>query len=100
MLPAILQGEVVRNLFLPDPQLQVSNIQVIDAGLIRCTVSSEAFAHAVHFGLDETIQLSDEYFDLLPGEKREITIRHGEITLTPEQITPRWILLNHNEGGL
>ncbi|OPH48454.1 hypothetical protein BC351_08275 [Paenibacillus ferrarius] len=100
IMPAILHSEVFRNLNLPDPQLQVSNIQVIEPGLTRCTVSNKAFAHAVYFGLDETIQLSDEYFDLLPGEKRDITIRHGEIALIPDQIVPRSIILNHSEGGL
>ncbi|MDR6550398.1 glycosyl hydrolase 2 galactose-binding domain-containing protein [Paenibacillus qinlingensis] len=98
--PAVLHSEVFRNRRLPEPHVQVSNIQAIEAGLIRCTVSSGVFAHAVHFGLDEKIQLSDEYFDLLPGEKRDITIRHGEVLLTPDQVVPRSIILNHSEGGL
>ncbi|UKS26681.1 beta-mannosidase [Paenibacillus sp. HWE-109] len=91
--PAVLHKEVVRNLRLPDPQLQVSNVQTIDAGLTRFTVSSDTFAHAVHFGLDDAIQLSDEYFDLLPAEKRDITIRHEGFALPADSIVPRSILL-------
>ncbi|WP_171628278.1 glycoside hydrolase family 2 protein [Paenibacillus plantarum] len=100
IMPATLQSEVFRDLILPDPQVKVSNIQAIEPGQIRLTVSSETFAHAVHFGLDETIQLSDEYFDLLPGEKRDITIRHGETALTLDQIVPRGITLTNREGGV
>ncbi|WP_167355849.1 glycoside hydrolase family 2 protein [Paenibacillus oryzisoli] len=95
IIPAVIHNEVFRERILPHPQVSVSNIQACGAGQIRCTVSSETYAHGVHFGLDETIQLSDEYFDLLPGEKRDITIRHREIALTMDQIVPRGIIVNH-----
>jgi beta-mannosidase len=35
-------------------------------------VSADSFAHALHFGLGPDFLLSDEYFDLLPGETRVI----------------------------
>ena len=44
-------------------------------GKYEFTVSSDTFRHAVHFDLPDDILLSDEYFDLLPGETRVITAR-------------------------
>lgn len=35
-------------------------------------VRAAAYAHAVHFGFGDDSRLSDEYFDLLPGEEKEI----------------------------
>ncbi len=45
---------------------------------VSFTVSSDAFAHAVHFGLGEEKLFSDLYFDLLPGESRRITIENAK----------------------
>ena len=42
-------------------------------------VSSDHFAHAVHFNLGADFRLSDEFFDLLPGEQRIIKVeRNGQ----------------------
>jgi len=38
------------------------------------TIKSTGFSHAVHFSLDPSIHLNDEYFDMLPEETREIII--------------------------
>ncbi len=38
------------------------------------TVQSATFAHAVHFKLPDEARLSDEYFDLLPGESKRVVI--------------------------
>ncbi len=60
-------------------QLSESTVQMVwnvnDAQ--RFLVTSDMYAHAVHFGFDEKVLLSDEYFDLLPGETREIVIESG-----------------------
>ncbi len=40
----------------------------------RFTVSTDVFAHAVHFGIEEEYRLSDSFFDLLPGESREVRV--------------------------
>ena len=37
-------------------------------------VGADGYAHAVHFTLPEGALPSDNYFDLLPGEMREIVI--------------------------
>jgi len=37
-------------------------------------VTTDVFAHAVHFDLPSEVRLSDDYFDLLPGEIKKIVI--------------------------
>ncbi|MBP1994548.1 glycoside hydrolase family 2 protein [Paenibacillus eucommiae] len=72
--PAVLRAASFRDLMIPSALLTLSNIQ--DKGdCLSFSVTSDVFAHAVHFGLDERIQFSDEYFDLLPGEQRTISMR-------------------------
>ncbi len=45
------------------------------------TVTTDVYAHGVHFGLPADAMLSDQYFNMLPGESRRITLKHpGEIT--------------------
>ena len=48
------------------------------------TIQSDTYAHAVHFNLDERVLLTDEYFDLLPGESRRVYIEGGSPFLPPD----------------
>jgi len=41
------------------------------------TIKSDVFAHAVHFNMGEDKLFSDQYFDLLPGESRWITLENA-----------------------
>lgn len=95
--PAILRADVFRRISIPDAQLKIDQIEIIDGKQIRFTVSSRFFAHAVHFNLDEAIRLSDEYFDLLPGEQREITVWHEGNILGADQIIPQSIHTNRGQ---
>ncbi|MFN2284555.1 MAG: glycoside hydrolase family 2 protein, partial [Anaerolineae bacterium] len=49
-------------------------------------VAADSYAHAVHFVLPEGALPSDNYFDLLPGETREVVIT-AEIPLPSETIS-------------
>lgn len=73
VLPAILRSGVFKELSIPEAVLKVHDF-VIDGCNARFRVSSDVYAHAVHFNLDDRILLSDEYFDLLPGETREVVV--------------------------
>ena len=42
---------------------------------LHFTVTARGYAHGVHFGLGGEVRLSDEWFDLLPGESRAIVAR-------------------------
>jgi beta-mannosidase len=57
-------------------QLTFEEIRALGKDL-EVTVGSQTFAHAVHFVLQGDFVLSDHYFDLLPGEKRTVTIYGG-----------------------
>ena len=66
-----------RTLQPPCPVLTVTDVRERDAA-VSFTVSSDKHAHAVHFGFDDRVRLSDEFFDLLPGESRRITVIPGD----------------------
>ncbi len=51
----------------------------------RVRVTADSYAHAVHFTLPEGALPSDNYFDLLPGETREVVIT-SKMPLEPEAI--------------
>src|SRR5215217_6032597 len=54
-------------------------------------LTAPAYAYFVHFETsDETLRLSDNYFDLEPGEERNIAVTNVERPLTPEMIKVRW----------
>ncbi|MCU0520839.1 MAG: beta-mannosidase [Anaerolineae bacterium] len=59
------------------------------AGWLKARVSSNVYAHAVFIDLPAQAVPSDAYFDLLPGEAREIVI-WSESPLAPEQIRVRY----------
>ena len=75
------QGELARDVRMvrdatacrpPDPGLSVR----IDAGAV--VVRAERFARAVLVTVDGG-NLTDNYFDLLPGEERRVTLREGRL---------------------
>jgi beta-mannosidase len=43
----------------------------------RVFIRSDVYAHAVQLSLPNNCQASDNYFDLLPGEEREVIVRLG-----------------------
>lgn len=90
--PAILRMTETRKLRIPVADLQIS--EVIQLGDdVQFTVSASAYAHAVHFKLDDHLRLSDEYFDLLPGERRMVTVYGAADHIGPEQIRPVSVIL-------
>jgi beta-mannosidase len=76
VLPAVLRTHDFRELNIKKPELRVSNFEATE-DTVRFMVSTDTYAHAVHFNLDPDIHLSDEYFDLLPGQSRTIEIMNG-----------------------
>ena len=71
--PAIYMGHTPKELGLRPAAVAAGKNNGI--GEFSFAVSSDTFLHAVHFELPDDILLSDEYFDLLPGETRVITAR-------------------------
>ena len=57
---------------MPRPEVLVKDIRR-GGDFVLFSVSANSYAHAVHFGLEDSIRLSDEYFDLYrdfsPGQQ-------------------------------
>jgi beta-mannosidase len=85
--PAIYRAVDFRQLETTDPGLSV---QVVSSDGKQCVlgVTADGYAHAVHLELPEGAYPADDYFDLLPGEAREIAI------LSPEMLDPAAIRVN------
>lgn len=87
---ACLRTGVFRELQLPEPALEISDFRHADGETSFC-IASTGFAHAVHFNLGDRVQLSDEYFDLLPGESKRITVYGADPGLSAESLAPAYI---------
>jgi beta-mannosidase len=74
LLSATLRRGEYREKAFADPGLEVGTLER-GSGEASFTVTAKAFAHAVHFGLGDEVVATDEYFDLLPGESRRITVK-------------------------
>lgn len=73
-LPVTLRVSDFRRLELRrQAKLQQTDI-VREGDRLSFTVTADTFAHAVHFGLPAEQSVSDQYFDLLPGESRRVTV--------------------------
>ena len=58
---------------------------------LRVRLWAPAYAYFVHLEVaDEASRLSDNFFDLEPGEKREISVANAPRPLTPEKIKLGW----------
>jgi len=92
--PAILRPGVFRKLKVPEPDFEISSFKIRN-GEAGFTIRSSTFAHAVHFCLEDRINLSDEYFDLLPGEEREVTAFNVPDDFAPADLKPTCVVLGN-----
>ncbi|MBQ4120330.1 MAG: hypothetical protein IJD45_08085 [Clostridia bacterium] len=92
ILTATLRADNFSTLKLPrKAKLTISDFEKIGNAL-SFTVSSDCFAHAVHFGLKADKFFSDQYFDLLPGETRRITLENAQ-DITPDDLKPDCVFI-------
>ena len=56
------------------PPAKVTATATVDGADLVARVRADSFAHAVHFDIPDDFRLSDCWFDLLPGETRDIRI--------------------------
>ena len=82
-----LRTGVFKDLIIPETTIKVSNIKK-DKNNVLFDVITNYFAHAVHFNLGDDILLSDDYFDLFPGEKRTIVIYDAAVRIKENDIKP------------
>jgi beta-mannosidase len=82
---ATLRKLPFRELDIP-PASPVIKAAIRSGAQVILTVESKTFTHAVHFRLQDDLRLSDEYFDLLPGEYRDIIVYDEEEKLRFEEL--------------
>jgi beta-mannosidase len=85
VVPGILRLTDVRRLSLPSPRLRVK-IAEADERLFKIDVGTDTFAHAVRLSLPEGAVPEDNYFDLLPGEKRSVLVK-STVELTDANVS-------------
>lgn len=90
ILPATLRTAPFRELVMPETILRIGKIRPTGDGF-RFAIKADRYAHAVHFGLRDEARPSDEYFDLLPGEEREIAVHDPAHQIGAEEITVKAI---------
>ena len=63
----------------------------VDASTLEVGLVARTYAHFVQLivPVDNTA-FSDNYFDLVPGEKRVITVSNAAQAISPDQLTVRW----------
>lgn len=91
ILPAVLRPGNFKELDVPDTSLKIFDFKS-EGDMVTFTVNSENYAHAVHFNLDDSIRLSDEYFDLLPGESRVVQVFDVPVHFSAEDLKPQYVL--------
>lgn len=71
---ALLRSMEYRNLNMPTATVVVEEAVRIETGW-KLTVAADTYAHKVHFpDTGDDSRWSDEYFDLLPGERRTVEL--------------------------
>jgi beta-mannosidase len=73
LLPGILRMVDFRSLQVTDPELQYE-LKSGGNDRYRLRVQADVYAHAVHIEMPAGALPEDDYFDLLPGETRQIEI--------------------------
>ena len=85
---ATLWATEYRKRQLVQPTLGMSVAAASGKGAYVVTVSADAFAHAVELVLPDGAVPADNYFDLTPGETRQVTV-HSKAKLTNKNVSIR-----------
>lgn len=88
---SILITEAVKELDLPVPEFNIFDYKENEECIEFC-ITTNSYAHAVHFDLGDDVKLSDSYFDMLPGEVKRIKVLKGIQNIIFEDIKPFCII--------
>ncbi len=84
ILPAIFRATDFRQLKMIKPSL-TAKVSKLGKGQWKVTVASDVFAHAVCLNLPQGAVPEDNYFDLLPGQERVVSVAYAG-TLTNQDV--------------
>lgn len=66
-------------------------VEQVNEHEIKITLSTSAFAYFVHFNLsNEATSVSDNYFDLVPGEQKVVWMKNPQTVLTAQDVDIAW----------
>ncbi len=86
--PAVLRSGTYRELELPYADIKIKDC-LLSGENLHITVYSNNYAHGVRFNLPDYFKLSDNYFDLLPGESKKIVLYNVPEDLDISKIIPK-----------
>jgi beta-mannosidase len=87
---ALLRTGPFRDYAARESSVTVLQTEKTQEGL-KVTLESSGYSHAVSLGLPPEIHLDDDYFDMLPGEKRVVTVKDAALKLDKASIKPVWL---------
>ncbi len=73
--PAVLYRTEYRNMRYPGAKPKILSCKKTGSGL-TVTLTADAFIHGVH--LPDVTDISDNYFDLLPGQEKTVVLYHAD----------------------
>lgn len=71
---AVFRAGDYRELRTADPELRVTRAAPLKGGKLELEATAKGYAHAVRLHVPGGAAVSDNYFDLLPGDTRRITV--------------------------
>ena len=87
---AVLLPDRVSECAFPTPTLRVQDVKTGAECEVTFNVSTDVFAHGVYFNFGDDARVSDQFFDLIPGESR--TVRVSGARVPSEGIVGRSVL--------
>ncbi len=94
---AVMHTGDFRTLRMPKKAALAVSDAVRENGTLSFTVTADVYAHGVSFGLPASYVHSDLFFDLLPGERRRITVWGAE-ALTAADLVPDSVYVSEDNG--
>ncbi|WP_010257364.1 glycoside hydrolase family 2 protein [Treponema primitia] len=89
--PAILRTGPFREYQKAESTVSVVSIDTVGKDY-RVTLKSSGYSHAVSLGLPADIHLDDDYFDMLPGDTRILTVRDGVGRVEKSSVKPVYLV--------
>ncbi len=87
---ALLRQTPFRNLKSRDCAVEITGIEKKGSDY-HVALTAKGYCHAVSFGLPSHVRLSDEYFDMLPGDARTVVIYGAADGFEKKDIQARWL---------
>jgi beta-mannosidase len=89
--PAILRTAAFRDYAKAGGGVSVTGVETVGNDC-RITLKSSGYSHAVSLGLPADIHPDDDYFDMLPGEVRVVTVKNAAGVIESSAVRPTYLV--------